>query len=328
MRTIDELYSGVDAGIANGVIVPYDEDIVEKLATSKCCDLEDRLNCKNRKFNHLLAAFNSPLIFGNSDLFSLLLACAFSHDVVLGCGIVLGKYTHYWLEDEDFVYDPLFLGKYPKDYWNRLFQPKCISRAFVSEDFLFQEISKSIQSVDNHSNFKFLRHFNWSGCSTDRAFVPINSSDAPRMTMNYLLPTFYFPQQEDEIEYLTFRDKLVRNYDHLVEKSSCTETDGFVQGVPSELLNKDFYDFVKSVCAYASTLGYRENVFDSTSDIARFLVEKRGMWEYFSLHADAEMAQFVGRNNYFLTTLLSLLCNFYKNHVGSLEKAPEKVKNS
>ena len=111
----------ISQGLRNGNIVPFDEDLYERLSKIYFAGIPVSINIRYLK----------PFIHeGHCDDRSLFIIMGFENAVLVrgyqkGLELKFGKENswHYWVEHDGWVYDPTLLHKFEKELYYKIYEP-------------------------------------------------------------------------------------------------------------------------------------------------------------------------------------------------------------
>ena len=148
-----KIYEEIDNMIKNGSIVPYDEDVITYLNThsnygkGSYMDQLQSLDCArlNSKYSRYLMIYlekkGAILCDGKLSLRN-------------------GKFSHYWIELDDSVYDTTFIGKWDKQDFYSLFNPKDVRVVDLDKDVDFKIYKKNDKPI-SCDEIKELKYIDW-----------------------------------------------------------------------------------------------------------------------------------------------------------------------
>lgn len=151
-----EIFEKINGLIVEGMIVPYDDYLLEFLA--------NHTNCRDRRMikSNYLDTLCSTYSVGENPLFTRYLALGMRGEFKLCTGTFNAVDTsnkQYWIETEEFVYDVSFIGKYPKALYYELFKPVNIEVIDLEKDYDFKNI-KNTQAKEKKDTY-YLKYFDW-----------------------------------------------------------------------------------------------------------------------------------------------------------------------
>lgn len=236
---------------AEGVVVPFDDYIIEFLATHR-----DASN-SNIKTNYL-DALNSNYSISKCYRFARYLSLCIQDGFVLNEGristLYKGEFPHSWIETEDSVYDTAFIGKWPKDLYYDLFKPVVEKVIDVETDEQCIQFRNCTVLSKEKSEMPFLSYINWYSYMSNR-FIPNPFGIA-------FYPTWlHFPQDLDKIEAVELRNFIESEW----KKVSLEE-------VPSEL-------FAEEIRRYIAQKKFIVPKFDLYKEFIQFISENRALYE-------------------------------------------------
>lgn len=235
-----------------GVVVPYDDYIIEFLATHR-----DASN-SNIKTNYL-DALNSTYSISKCYRFARYLSLCIKDGFVLNEGklstLYKGDFPHSWIETEDSVYDTAFIGKWPKDVYYDLFKPVVEKVIDVASDKQCIQFRNCTVLSDERSLSPFLSYINWYSYMSNR-FIPNPFGIA-------FYPTWlHFPQDLDRVEAVEARNFVESEW----KKVSSLEE------IPSELLTDELRIYIEQKKFIVPK-------FDLYKEFIQFISENRALYE-------------------------------------------------
>ena len=321
------VYKKIQSGVKNEDIVSYDESILRFLATHKIdsipaisdkkfseiikrIELSKSVNeieqLINESYsepvylkNDLLTEINRNGNLGRGELFARIIALAFPSDITICKGQTdVGICT--WLEDEKHVYDPIFVGKYPKELWYSIFHGKDVEMHLASEDLFCKLLSNELKPVKSDDEIYIIKWVDWYDyytvqvplmmpaifmCNGDCGAIPI----IPKP----------FPYYEKIERWMDFKGEL---------KNRIIDKKANPQDVPQEIFSFEFY------------LYYSERVDDYYEDkdtkerIVCEVLENPNRWEYFKSTSDTSLARTNYSSHPGFYRIMSSLSDFYKEY--------------
>ena len=149
-----KIYREYYDNVLNGNIVPFEEEVVEGLR-----------NHKNKEDKSMRSYLNSILSYSNGSTSYLkcrYLAQFLPKGVKICDGNLDGfekKFSHSWIENEEKVYDPLFVGIWPKELYYEVMKPTVNNIVDLEKDEEFLRIkSKTVETKDENAEFGY---FDW-----------------------------------------------------------------------------------------------------------------------------------------------------------------------
>ncbi len=234
------VYYQVQELFRDGKVVPYDDYLIEFLATH---------TNKGKDFDNYLDSLNSTNSISKCYDYARYLALGMKDDFKLIEGNLSalsgGYFAHCWIETEEYVYDVAFSGKWPKKLYYEVFKPIEQNIIDLSMDKKYNSYLKNNIIAEKKAELLYLKYIGWYGYTQNML------SGWPMASP----PFCYFPQEEKkakEQERKKKKEKSIINkwYSAL---STChinysnhplsdwTYDSDDPDEIPDELLNESFY---------------------------------------------------------------------------------------
>lgn len=178
-----EIFEKINGLIVEGMIVPYDDYLLEFLANHT--NSRDHRMIKSNYLDTLCSTYS----VGENPLFTRYLALGMRGEFKLCTGTFNAVDTpnkQYWIETDEFVYDVSFIGKYPKALYYELFKPVNIEVIDLEEDYHFKNI-KNTQAKEKKDTY-YLKYFDW------HLFMKLANNFTPFWGPNPVPELIDFPQ--------------------------------------------------------------------------------------------------------------------------------------
>ncbi len=154
-----EIYSKVNHYINVGVVLPFEKEMIDYLATHT-----DEGTLRDTNY---LDSLNSIYSIGNCFRYSRYVALAMNQPFKLCSGFLStlhdGDFQHSWIETEYSVYDVTFTGKWPKGLYYELFKPSKVKVANLMTDQLYRVIKCRAVPATHISESQTLKEIAWFG---------------------------------------------------------------------------------------------------------------------------------------------------------------------
>ena len=142
-----KIYKKYVESIKNNMILPYDKELLFKLNTHKN---------KNIKMNSYLSSLCSENSIGKNIIYTRYLMLFLNKkEYKLYDGYLSNfkkKFNHSWIENDKYVYDVTFIGKWPKNLFYEVFNPVINEEINLEKDIEYNLAVKNNIEVSNTLN--------------------------------------------------------------------------------------------------------------------------------------------------------------------------------
>ena len=138
------VYKKIYDAFNSGLVLEYDDNLKMNLCTHKNKNLKDMNSymsdlCSNKSIGRDTIYSRYLMLFLDSEEYKI-------YDGHLDC--FTGNFKHSWIENEMYVYDTSFIGKWPKELYYEIFFPVKEKEIDLSRDKEYQFLKKDNISVD------------------------------------------------------------------------------------------------------------------------------------------------------------------------------------
>ena len=271
------IYLKINILFNEGEIAPYDDYLIEFLATHKNKDIY---------LDNYLDSLNSTASIGNCYDYARYLALGMKgkFDVIEGNLSALhgGYFAHCWIETDKYVYDVAFSGKWPKKQYYDLFKPIDKKKIDLSTDEKYNNYLKNNIKAKTKSKDPFLRHIGWYGYTRNRLEGwPMDS------------PCFsYFPQDEERVAKIDEERKREKRIENIKDywNKAIRLRDENVSSHPSSNWTSDSDDNIEIPSELLDETLYNEVDDNLMNELCVFISLNRKMYdEYKNIKHDIEL---------------------------------------
>ena len=239
------IFEKVNEYTDEGIVVPYDDYLIKYLSTH---------TNKDYKYDNYLDLLCSTRSMGNCYTYARYLALGMKGDYQLCEGnlssLYDGYFPHAWVENDKYVYDVAFIGKWPKEVYYKLFNPIDVKIIDLENDKKFTKYKNNSIEAINKAECPFLKYIKWygymsnvlSGWPMDSPAFSVFPQDEEKMK------AYKEAEEENEKEEMVLnawnnaicnRNNNYKNHPLSDWKPSNTNNN---DEIPSELLSKEFRD--------------------------------------------------------------------------------------